>query len=99
MTLKYELKTVFSVYFNDWDNFVQHVYGNKEYEIACVEETLNNTVKEYDVSKKELSEYETKELNSFKAGIFANWITGILIQDMVNNDILQPGTYSINISW
>ena len=100
MILKCRQKTVFSVDYGDLERFIQHIYGNKKYEFVCAEELSNDMVKEYTVDKKEeISEYDMAKLNSFKAGNFENWITRLLLQDMVNNDILQPGTYSIDVCW
>ena len=100
MILKCQQKTVFSVSYRDLEGFIQDVYGNKQYEFVCAEEVSNDIVKEYTINKKEeISDYNLKKLNSFKAGNFENWITRLLLQDMVNNDILQPCTYSIDVCW
>lgn len=100
MILKCRQETVFSVDYGDLEEFIKHIYGNKQYEFACAEEVSNDTIKRYKVDKKEeISDYDLKKLNSFKAGNFESWITRLLLQDMVNNGILQPGTYSIDVCW
>lgn len=88
-------------YFTDY-NEVEKLIKDKlniEYEILPGEECNNYSCKEYSFTKAALTERETRDMYSMSAGKSMQFRLGLLMQVLVNEGHLEPGTYIIDCSW
>ena len=88
-------------YFADY-NEVEKLIKEKlniEYEILAGEECSNYSAKRFVIRKKPLDDYDSSKLEELKAGKHPNYCTDILLQVLVNEGHLEPGTYIIDCSW
>jgi hypothetical protein len=98
--LKYEVVTNKVVDYSDWDKFINECYGISHYEVVPFEQLNNYSCKNITAGpKKELDKYDKVELNDLLEGKNVEWITNIVVQDLVNKDLLEPGDYLLNIFW
>ncbi len=88
-------------YFTDY-NEVEKLIKDKlniEYEILPGEECNNGTNLEFDLKKNPLDKWETKDFENLKAGKNEGFALNVLLQVLVNEGHLEPGTYIIDCSW
>jgi hypothetical protein len=79
MELKYKIKSVIMVNFNDLDEFLAKRFGLPErYEFTAMEELGNDIVKSINVYRKELSEYDQKYIDEFLVTKNHNFIVPVI---------------------
>jgi hypothetical protein len=91
-------KVINELDYNDFDRIVQEVYGHP-FEMVADEETGNYQAKTYSVEKEPLNKWKQESLDNFKQTGDYSYLTGILLQDLVNNDYLPEGDFVIEIFW
>lgn len=96
--LKHEKKVVITVDQCDLDKFISEVY-DKPFEFVADEEANNDSSYEFSVKKEVLSEYDMRKLNEFKATGKGQLLTGTLLADLCNKDLIEPGDYIIQTCW
>ena len=72
---------------------------NIEYEILPDEECNNDSSKEYSISKAPLNEWDQRDIDAMKSGKSCQFRLRLLLQVLVNEGHLEPGTYIIDCSW
>lgn len=98
--LKYEERNVKVVDYDDWDQFIQKVYGIEDYSIVADQEMNNDECREYRVANQELlDKYDSHELEKFKRGENVNYMTRVLMADLCIRGLLEEGTYLIKVCW
>ncbi len=93
--------TYFEMDYQEFDELIERTYGHS-YEIVAFEEKSNDsTITWHNCTKRVLDPlYEVPEVETFKTtGKIKNWRSCLLLEDMINNDVLPEGNYSIQISW
>jgi len=100
MKLKHDKYEIISVDYGDLQNLVEEVWGH-EWSFVSDLETCNDTQHEFDVKKKPLDEWELKELSVFVyfGQGFSFYLSPILLQELVNCNFIDEGTYLINVCW
>ena len=93
-----EKEVVFKLNAITFEAIVCEVYGKTDFSIAENEELMNDVSQEYNIKKFDLSGYDQKKLEDFIEGD-SKYITQVLFQDLVNKDILEEGSYIVNVSW
>lgn len=79
--------------FGELEELILKTYG-QEYDIHADEELSNEDVKTYDnMTHERLDEWDIKNIDALRAGKPKMWSLVVIIQDMVNNGVLQPGNY------
>lgn len=103
MTLKYKSETIFTVDYNDLEDFINDHYGlqggRKGFCYQAVEEIGNDTQKRFRVCKEELDDWDVEKLNTLKEKGHADYCTRIVLVDLCNKDLIEPGTYLIEMSY
>lgn len=103
--LEVKKKTVIEVEYHNFEQFIIAVYNipaQKYYTWSVVadQEAGNNSVLSFDVSKKEpLDEFDQADIEKFTGSGQGQYMTQNLLQDLVNQDLIEPGEYLIDISW
>lgn len=97
--LRYEIRTVYHVDYNDFDKFIHEVYGNKGYEFAADQESSNDHSHEFRVDDKPVDSYEKAKLEKFSNGEHCSWVTRALLQDCCHRKLIPAGRYVIRVSW
>jgi hypothetical protein len=93
-----EVKTVCHVDYGDFDRYVQAVYG-KDYEVAAVIESSNDTSHEYNGVDGKLDDYDERKLKAWRDG-GRDWPwPRVLLDDMCRRGLTPPGDYIIRVSW
>jgi hypothetical protein len=101
MDLKYEIKSVITVDYDDLDEFLTKRFNLPEdYEVVAMEELGNDMVKSIDVSKKELDKYDQRYIDAItKDKEVELYNTGVLLCHLCNLGEIPEGEYLIEISW
>lgn len=100
MALKLQSELVNLVEDNDLVNFITEAYGlQKRYELVAAEELSNGDYKLFDVEQKPLSDYEQRQLDTFKATGNSAFVTNVVLQDLCNKGWLEPGKYLVFCCW
>lgn len=89
-------KTVIEMDYKELETLVKKTYG-QEYNFVEDEECGNDSSHSFNFEEETLDAFSKEQLQSFKAGHNPSYITGTLIQDMVNNKILEQGDYLITV--
>lgn len=98
--LKLKKSMVFEVDYYDLDTFINDYYGTGDrYEIVADDELMNDISKKFNIRKRELGQYDMNKIAAFKNGGRGSYMTHTLLTDLCNNDVIEPGTYLVNISW
>jgi hypothetical protein len=98
MKLKHKIVIHFVVDGSDLEELIRETYGHS-YELTADMECRNDSEYEYMLKKKELNEYQKKDLAKFIQTGEYYFIWNTLLQDMVNRSILDEGNYLIRVSW
>ena len=93
-------KTFIEMDYGELEDLIKKTYGHT-YEFVAEEELMNDVDKTYSLTAKTpLDEWEAKDMEEFKlTGKTKGWRTNTIMQDMINNDVLEPGEYLIHVSW
>lgn len=96
-TLRFDVETVFRVAAHDFTDFIVAVYGPTcRYEFEPDQEVGHDEEKRFVVPQGEqLDPYDAKRLDALRAGAWPGFITRTVLQDLVNQHLLAPGTYLI----
>ncbi len=97
--LNYNTETRNVVDYHELERKIQDHYGVKEFSIPCDQETGNDCSLDFSISKGELDDYATKELEKFKETGRHHNLLSELLTDMANNDIIPEGDWLIYICW
>ena len=100
MELKHEtIQEVHCVDYGDFDEFINRIYNVKDYSIITNEELNNDSHKLFHVVKEKLEDWDKETLERFIKGEDPSWVTQILLQDLCNRDLIEPGRYLIEVCW
>ena len=87
---------------DEFDLLVKATYGEHvKYEFVADEEAHNYASYTYNNMErgKELDGWDFQKLQSLKNGHPVQFMAQNLIQDMVNNSVLDPGNYMVEVFW
>jgi hypothetical protein len=96
--LKLKKQVFFEVDYNDLDQFISDFYG-VYYEFVADQECSNDSQHTFNIKKEKLAEYDQNKLNEFVNGKSRTYIARILLADLCNKDIIEPGKYLIKVCW
>lgn len=89
---------IISVNEHELNEFIKQVY-RKPYDFQECHECSNDSLRPFECNgKEELNKEELKAVEEFKAGASKPGFR-ILLQDLVNRDLLEPGQYIVFVSW
>ena len=88
----------FEVDYSEFEQFVRQEY-DVELEFACNQESSNDVSYTFSVDNKPLNNYDENKLSKFKAGEDPQFISHILLNDLCNRGVIEPGKYLIKVSW
>jgi len=96
-----EKKEIISTDYNELETLIKKEYGHL-YEIMPSEEVGSSqyaaTYTQY-VSKGKIDDYSAEEFDIFKSTGKGMFILSTILQDMCNQDLLEPGEYIIDVNW
>lgn len=94
-------KQVIEMEYGELEELIEKTYGFEEYSIPAEEEKGNDCSLTFNLVKgEEPNEWHKKDLAKMKETKKPmQYRTHILMQDMCNNSILEPGDYIVNIFW
>lgn len=99
-TEKFKSRQVFFIDSHDFDEFIHEIYRNKTYHFVPDYEANNDSCYSFKISsEKPLSVYDQEKLDKFCTGKYAQGMTWIFFQDLVNRKILEPGIYIVEVCW
>lgn len=97
-----KVKTYRIFEYHEFDKLVKETYGEQvQYEFVAAEEAHNYTSVTFNNVERgvEIDGWDAGKLNSLKSGAWTQFMARTLIQDMVNNNVLDPGNYMIEVFW
>lgn len=92
-------KTMIEVDYHEVECLIQETYGIKEYNIACAEETGNDTALSYTISPEEADEYTLESIEKMRSGKEVSYRTQSIMDDLCFRGLIEAGDYVIEISW
>lgn len=95
--LKMRIKTIRSVDYNDFDEFVRSIYGG-DYEFVAIQEANNSSSYTFRPDGK-ISDYQEKDVQKIKSGKYPNYCNHILFDLLVKEGYLEPGEYLVEVFW
>lgn len=98
MKLKTKKVEYFEVDYGDLEAFIEEVYG-QEFNLACDQETGNDTALTMEVKKERLGEYDRDKIDRWIRDGEESYMFRVLMFDLCNKDLIEPGNYVIEISW
>jgi hypothetical protein len=99
LTLNTKRVSYIEVDWYDLGEFIRKVYGIDHYDPASLEEWNNDSSYTFRVEKSELSRYETSKLQDFKSNRETSHSLRILLKDLCNQGLIEPGHYIIHVCW
>lgn len=91
---------VIEMEYGELEKLIEKTYGFEEYSIPAEEHLCYCSYTTELVKDEELDEYDKKDLEQMKTTKKPmQWRTHLLMQDMCNNSILEPGDYVVKIFW
>ena len=90
-----EKETVLVIKSGNLNKFVQSHYGQK-FEFEADQETKSGWHL-FNIFRGKLREFESRRLEQFKKGERVDLITSVLLLDLCNQGIIEPGTYLIEV--
>lgn len=86
---------------DEFDRLVKATYGEHvKYEFVAAEEAHNYTSVTFNnMVPMPISSYDFGKLQSLRNGGWEGFMAQTLIQDMVNNSVLDPGNYMVEVFW
>lgn len=82
----------------DFERLIKRVYG-KSFEFVEDQECGNDSHHKFTVKKSPLDAWDKATLDTFKTTGRGTFLSHMLFQDLVNNDVIPEGTYLIHVSW
>lgn len=99
MQLKVKTETTHSVAYRDFDKFVQHHTGRKDYESVSLQEWSNGIDKVFNVSGV-LSDFDKRIFEAFKAGKHSgSYLAQTILDALCAEGKLPAGKYTLRVSW
>lgn len=100
MKLKHTKVTAIKVKYKDLEEFIQKQYST-EYCFIRDYECRNDSTHELTIKKAELDGYEEKDLKQLRDGRSGDgtFFASTALIDLCNKDIVEEGTYIIEVSW
>lgn len=84
--------------YTEFDTIVKRVYG-RDFNVVADLESGNDANHAFRNVKGNVSEYDSKRIEEFKAKETSGWLTPILLEDLVKQGVYTPGNYLISVSW
>lgn len=99
--LKIRTKTTHHVDCYDFQEFVCEVYGVTGFNFAASEESGNDTSHEFTArAKSDWASYDEDDLAEFKSSNGTrNFVTHLLMDDLVRRELIPTGNYVVRVSW
>lgn len=94
-----KIQQVIQVDYSDVEIAIQQEYGREDYSLPADMECGNDIAQTMFISKEELDECDTDDIQDFKDRKKHQWMTRLLMQDMCNRDLIPAGDYVISVSW
>ena len=98
MPLRCKIVSTITVDYADLERFIKEIYG-QDYEIPSQEEKGNDCNLTYSLKVEPMSDWDERKLGEFCHGKNVSYALRVILQDLVNNEKILPGNYSIRISW
>jgi hypothetical protein len=94
-------KTVIEMEYGELEKLIEKTYGFEEYSIPAEEEKGNECSLTFNLVKdEEINEWDKADLEKMKTTKKPmQYRTHLLMQDMCNNGVLEPGDYVVKIFW
>jgi hypothetical protein len=97
-TLKCKKVSHIAVEYRDLDKFIEEEYGLKDFSCFISEEMNEYAKYTFIVSEGVLLPYDESRLDRFKSGQPEKYILQIVLQDLCNQNKIEPGTYLVSAS-
>jgi len=92
-------KQVIEMGSKELEELIKKTYGHP-YDYTAQEGLGNDMEQTYKIEREPLNHWESEDIAVFKdKGQIEDCWTRTLLQDMVNNNVLEPGEYLIQVSW
>lgn len=99
MQLKVKTETTHFVDYRDFDAFVQHHTGRKDYESVPLQEWSNDSDKVFNVGGTP-NKFDKRDFEAFKAGTHDGaWLAQTILNALCAEGKLPAGKYTIRVSW
>jgi hypothetical protein len=101
-------ETVITMDYGELDEMVTKTYNFRrgDYEFIVVEECGNDSSHRFSVEKTKvldptnaLDKWDLEKLEKIKTGNVPSSSNHVIMQDLVNRGVLEPGIYIIEVSW
>lgn len=92
----------FEIEYYELDDLVNTHYGLEgdfRYMFCCDQEAGNDTQHSFNIKKEKLSEWEQEQLDHFIHANPTSFVTRVVLTDLCNKGIIEPGNYLINVCW
>jgi hypothetical protein len=97
--LKTIIETVIKVDYDDLNNFIQEVTGQKDYNCVESEEWSNDSQHRYQIIDS-MDPYHLEKWKNFKAGKGPHaYMLYTILDGLCKDKHIQPGIYIITVSW
>lgn len=91
-------KTVYEVDYNALDKFIAHHYQLDDFEGSL--ESSNDTTHSYHVEKEPVRSWNQEHLERIiKDKNCEYWKLDLVLTDMCNKGLIEPGQYLVRVSW
>jgi hypothetical protein len=101
--MKITTETVHRVNAFDLEKAIQDEYGVKEFDVVADLESSNDVSHTFSTSKSKehlkLKQYDKEDITNFQATGNYFFLTGTLLQDMTERDLIPEGNYLVKVSW
>lgn len=98
LTLNIVTKTVHAIDYQEFDRFVEEVYG-QPFSFPADMESRNDTSHTMLADREGVPEYERADLDRFIATGEGQFLADTLLQDMCHRGLIPEGEYLINVCW
>lgn len=88
----------FVVDYNDFDRFVQQVYGDRNYEFCAVQEANNDSYYRFNVTGR-VPDYNQRDAQRIRDGHIDTYRNHLLFNVLCQDGYIEPGTYLVEVSW
>lgn len=97
-TLKCKKISYIAVDYRNLDKFIEDEYSLKDFSCFISEEMNEYAKYTFIVSGGMLQPYDEEKLDRFKSGQPEKYILQIVLQDLCNQNKIEPGTYLVSAS-
>ena len=99
MPLKTKKVEYIEVSYKDLERLIREVYQQPKYEIVADEEWNNDSDYTFSVERKELDQWQAKDIDGLKTNGTAQYGLPSILADLCNNGHIEPGEYLISVCW